>query len=251
MSQAGQRHRPPATRLADHVGVGHARLGQEDLVERGPAVHLPQRARLHPALAHGQREVGDAPMLGDVPVGAGQEHAEGGQVGPGGPHLLPAHHPFVAVPLGPGREPGQVGSVAGLAEQLAPLVLAGDDGAKQAPPRVGRAVLEDGRRGQGHARPRGGTHRPDLREHLRHHRRQPVRQPPAVPLGGPGWTAPAGVGQEAPPLPERTLGIPPLLQPRLHVVPQVHGHIRAGHLSSPDQSERAVPPPGRASSLMP
>ena len=46
-------------------------------------------------------------------------------MGPGGPHLLPAHHPFVAVPLGPGREPGQVGSVAGLAEQLAPLVLVG------------------------------------------------------------------------------------------------------------------------------
>ena len=42
-----------------------------------------------------------------------------------GPHLLAVDDPFVAVPNGSSREAGHVGPGAGLAEQLAPDLLAG------------------------------------------------------------------------------------------------------------------------------
>ena len=65
--------------------------------------------------------------LGDVGVGAREQHAEVGPVAARRPHLLPVDDPLVAVELGTGVEPGEVGAGAGLAEELAPGLLAGDD----------------------------------------------------------------------------------------------------------------------------
>ena len=59
-------------------------------------------------------------MLGLVGVGAGNEHPERRDVGERGPDLLPVHQPLVAVAHRAGRQSGDVGPGAGLAEELAP-----------------------------------------------------------------------------------------------------------------------------------
>ena len=71
-------------------------------------------------------------MLGDVPVGPGQQ-TEVGVLGARVPHLLAADHPAVAVALGGGGEAGQVRAGARLAEELAPRLLAGDRGGEEGP----------------------------------------------------------------------------------------------------------------------
>ena len=63
-------------------------------------------------------------MLGRRRIGAGQQDAPAGDVGVAGPHLLPVEDVVVAVALGPQRQRRQVGAGAGLAEQLAPELLA-------------------------------------------------------------------------------------------------------------------------------
>ncbi len=52
-------------------------------------------------------------MLRHVPVGAGQQHAVVGVVGARVPHLLAVDDPLVAVELGAGGEPGEVGPAPG------------------------------------------------------------------------------------------------------------------------------------------
>ena len=86
--------------------------------------------------------------FGRVGIGAGQQHAEVGQVGPGGPHLLAGDHPVVAVALGPGGQRGQVGAGARLAEQLAPHLLVAHDRRQEPQPLLLGAVGEQRRRGQ-------------------------------------------------------------------------------------------------------
>ena len=117
-----------------------------------------------PGWCIGMHEVGDAAVLGHVPVGAGQQHPVVGVVGAGVPHLLAVDDPLVAVALGAGGEPGQVGAAARLAEQLAPRVLAGDGRPQEAALQVVGAVLEDRRRGQAHAAAAGGADRADPAE---------------------------------------------------------------------------------------
>ena len=78
-------------------------------------------------LVHVDGEVGDALVLGHVGVGAGDEHAEVGDLAARGPHLLTVDDPLVAVAARPCVETGEVGAGAGLAEELAPRLLAGDD----------------------------------------------------------------------------------------------------------------------------
>ena len=59
-------------------------------------------------------------MLRDVGVGAGDQDSPLGVVRTRGPDLLAVHDPLVAVPLGAGPKPCQVGAGGRLAEQLAP-----------------------------------------------------------------------------------------------------------------------------------
>ncbi len=130
--QRGHRHAPALADIADAVGVGDADLGHVDLVELGLAGDLAQRPDLDSGGVHVEGEVGQALVLGRLGVGAGHEHAAVGDVGERVPHLLAADHPLVAVAHRLGGQAGQVGAGAGLAEQLAPGVLAGEGAPQQA-----------------------------------------------------------------------------------------------------------------------
>ena len=61
-----------------------------------------------------------------------------------GPDLLTADDPFVPVPFGPGGERREVRSRPGLAEQLAPDLLAGEERQQVALLLLGAARMEDG-----------------------------------------------------------------------------------------------------------
>ena len=121
---------------------------EEHLVEVDLAGDVAQRPHLDAGLVEVDEEVGDALALGDVGVGAGEAHAEVGDVGPGGPHLLAGEHPLVAVALGPRGERGEVGAGAGLAEELAPPLLVAHDRRQEAQPLLLGAVGEQRGRGQ-------------------------------------------------------------------------------------------------------
>ena len=79
-----------------------------------------------PGQVHRADEVRDALVLRRVGVGAGDEDAEPGEVGERRPDLLAVDDVLVAVAHGPRAEVGQVAARAGLAEQLAPELLAGE-----------------------------------------------------------------------------------------------------------------------------
>ena len=83
--------------------------------------------------------------LGDVGIRPGHDEPERRDVGQRGPDLLPVEHPLLAVALGPGRQPGDVGPGAGLAEELAPDLLVGEEGPEVALLLLGRPVGGDGR----------------------------------------------------------------------------------------------------------
>ncbi len=165
--QGGER-RPPALALgADAVGVGHSDVGHVDLVELGLAGDLAQRPHLDALALHVEREVGHALVLGRVGVGAGDEHAVVGEVGQGVPHLLAIHDPLVAVTDRTGAEAGEVGAGARLAEELAPLLLAGEHRAEEALLLGVVAVGDDRRAGEEH-------------EELRRSERLGARRPQAL-----------------------------------------------------------------------
>ena len=112
--------RPPVVDAADRRVVGHAHVGEEHLVEHGPAGELPQGPDLHAGLVHVEGEVGDPLVLRHIGIGPRQQHAEIRPVPAGRPHLLAVDDPLVAVQLRPGVQPGEVRAGTGLAEQLAP-----------------------------------------------------------------------------------------------------------------------------------
>src|SRR4029450_10575466 len=105
---------------------------EDALVDPGPARHLAEQHDLDARLLHVDDEVGDAGVLGLVGIGAGDEHRQVGDLAPGGPHLLAVHNPLLAVLFGTALQPGEIGPGAGLAEQLAPAALPGDDVAEVA-----------------------------------------------------------------------------------------------------------------------
>ena len=84
--------------------------------------------------------------LGSSGVGAGDQHAEVGDLAARRPHLLTVDDPLVAVLDRAGREPGEIGSGTGLAEQLAPRLRARDDVADVQVDLLLRAVRRDRRR---------------------------------------------------------------------------------------------------------
>ena len=68
---------------------------------------------------------------------------------------------YVAVALGPGREPGEVGAGVGLGEQLAPHLFAADDPREEARLLLVGAVPQEHRADQHRVPPRAGTGRAD------------------------------------------------------------------------------------------
>ena len=180
-------------------------VGEEDLVEFGFAGDLEQRPHLDPGRLHVDQERGHPLVLGDIGVGARHDEAEGRDVRQRRPDLLPVEHPLLTVTLGPGREPGHVGPGPGLAEELAPDLLAGEEGAQVALLLLGRPVGGDGRART--CRSRSGCARPPPA-------RRPASQARLRPLLVPGrQTEAAGAGREVQPgqaavelLPEELLG---------------------------------------------
>ena len=146
--------RQPSPTSPIAIGVGHAHVGQVHLVELGLAGDLAQRPHLDAGRVHVEREVGEAAVLRDVGVGAGHEHPAVGHVGERVPHLLAVDDPLVAVAHGTGRERREVAAGAGLAEQLAPDLLAGEQRAEQPGLRVRARVARrsSARRGRGRSR---------------------------------------------------------------------------------------------------
>ncbi len=71
-------------------------------------------------------KIRDTPVLGRVGVGASDQDPELGMVGARGPDLLTVDNPFIAVPDCSGGERGQIRPGAGLAEELAPDLLTGE-----------------------------------------------------------------------------------------------------------------------------
>ena len=77
--------------------VGDVHVGEEDLVERRAAGHLPQRAHLDTGRLHVDDEAGEALVLGRVGIAAADDLADVAELRAGRPHLLAVDDPLVAV----------------------------------------------------------------------------------------------------------------------------------------------------------
>ena len=223
---------PPVVGPADDGGVADPGLVDEHLVEQGPTGHLPQRPYLDARLLHVEGEIGDPLVLGHIGVGASQQHAEVGDLAGRGPHLLSGDHPFVAVPLGPGLQSGQVGAGVGLAEELAPRFLAGDDGPDVALLLLGRAVDRDRGGGEQQTEAAGGRQGPELGQGVLHQHDLRPGQPLAVAVERQAGRGPAGSAQPLPPLADREVGIPVRTEPLFYFCHGVRGGLRHGRVSS-------------------
>ena len=105
-----------------------------------------------PGLVDLHDEHGQAAVLGDVPVGAGQAHGVVGVVRRRAPDLRAVQDEDVAVAVGAGEAAGQVGAAAGLGEELHPQLLALQDRGEVARfcswvPKSTRVAAEDAQRG--------------------------------------------------------------------------------------------------------
>ena len=146
----GQRHlgQAPAVALGAHPEAGRQPdVVEEHLVEGVGGGHVHDGLHRHAGGVHGADEIGDAPVLGHVRVRAGDEDPEIAVVGSARPDLRAVHHVGVAVAHGPGGQRGQIRSGVGLAEELAPVLLAAEDWPQVASLLLGGASHEDRGRG--------------------------------------------------------------------------------------------------------
>ena len=95
--KSGVARGPPAADRADAVQVWDAHILQEHLVELAVTGHLAQRPHVDPGGTEIDAEIGDPVVFGHVRIGPSQQHGELRLVGKSRPHLLPVHHPLVAV----------------------------------------------------------------------------------------------------------------------------------------------------------
>ena len=98
--------------------------GEEDLVELAVARDRDEGPDLDAGKAHVDEHAGDALVLRRVGIGAHEQLAPAGQVPERVPHLLPVDDELVAVGHRPTLERREVGAGVGLAEALAPDVVA-------------------------------------------------------------------------------------------------------------------------------
>ena len=118
VAERGEDDAEARVEVADAVRVGHAHVGEEDLVEpRGPG-HLAQRAHLDPRRVHVDEERREALVLGHVGIGAAHREREVGDVRARRPHLLAVDDPLVAVAHRARRGRGEIGAGVRLAEEL-------------------------------------------------------------------------------------------------------------------------------------
>jgi len=127
--EAEGRHRrlPAVAGSADQVAVGDDGVVEEDLAELAATGQLADPAHLDARLLQVDDEVADALVGRSLGVGAGEQEAAVGVVGPRRPDLLAVEDPAVSVLDRTGREAGQVAAGVGLAEALRPDLLAGEE----------------------------------------------------------------------------------------------------------------------------
>ncbi len=119
-------------------------------------------------------------MRRSVGIGADQCDAEVRERGVGRPDLAAGDAEVVAVTVGTRREPGEVTAGVGLAEQLAPHVVAREDPRHPAAALVGGAVRDEGRAHERQSHPAEERRRARTRElgvvvrDLRHRRAPPT-----------------------------------------------------------------------------
>ena len=216
-------HLPAVADGGDEVLGRHHGVGEEHLIERRMAVHLLERAHFDALLAHVEHEVREALVLRHVPVRACEQEAVVGVVGAGGPHLLAVDDPVVAVAVGAGGCAGEVGAAAGLAEELAPGVFAGEDAAQESCLVGIAAVFEQGGRGQEPNAGLGDADGVQSGEFLVHHRRKRFRHVAPVPPPGPNRHAPTRVRQQVAPGHQVFVRVPVCLQPFPHLAAHAVG----------------------------
>ena len=119
------RHRDlPAIADASHeVFRRDLRVGEKHLVERRVAVHLFERLDVNAWLLDVDHEIRQPLVLRHVPISAGEQQAVVGVMGTRSPHLLSVDDPIIALQIRARGGAGQVGTAAGLAEELAPGCL--------------------------------------------------------------------------------------------------------------------------------
>ena len=177
---------PALANLADALDVIDLQVGEIDLIEVGRARHLVDRPHLDTRRVHVDPEHRHALVLGHIRIGAGEQQAEVGEMGAAGPHLLAIDRPLIAVADGAGAGRRGVRAARGLAEQLAPDLLAQHGG-------TGEALLvglvpdgEDGRHAHAKTDGEGVAGGGELRLLLAEDHRLPGLAAAAAPGLGPG-----------------------------------------------------------------
>ena len=223
--QRGVGDGPTVVHATDGVVVTDAHVGEEHLVEHRAARHLLERADVDAGLVDVAHEVGDPLVLRDVGIGAGEEHADVGDLRARRPHLLPVDDPLVAVRDRRGGEAGEVGAGARLAEELAPRLAAGDGVADVALLLLVGAVHRDRGRRQQRAEPHRRAQRPELVDGLLDADAVLTREALAVPLGRERGERPPGAAEPVPPLTDGEVGVPVLLEPARDLVDDVDARV--------------------------
>ncbi len=108
--EGGDGHVPAAVLLAQPVLDGDAHVLKEDLVELVAAGHVHEWPDGDAGGVHGDDEVGDPLVLGDIGIGAGEHEDVLAHVGERRPDLLAVDDVVVAVADGLRLEGGEVGA---------------------------------------------------------------------------------------------------------------------------------------------
>ena len=123
---------PSLALLADAVLLVQAGVVEEDLIERVGGRHVDDRRQSHAGQVHRHDEVRQPLVLRDVGVGACDQDPELGVMAAAGPDLGAVEHVLVAVANGTRGEAGEIAPGIGLAEQLAPVLVAAEDRIEEA-----------------------------------------------------------------------------------------------------------------------
>ena len=164
-------------------------------------------------------------MLGNIPVGAGEEYPVIGLCCSRVPYLLARYDPLVSVQLSTGRQSGKIRPCPRFAEELTPHDFSGGGRSEEAALEVVASMLEQGWYSKVHPHRFRRSGNAEVGERLGDGLRQGHREPSATPLGGPRGTGPSCVDQPGSPLKEAQVWIPVGLQPPLEFLAHIcHSH---------------------------
>ncbi len=137
--------RPAVIDVADDGIDREPDVVEELLAELERAVDLLDRVDLDPGLVDLHDEHREPAVLRRVPVGAGQAHRVVARHRCGAPDLGAVEDPLVAVAIGPGDAPGEIGAAGRLRQELHPLVIAAQERGEVHGLLLVRSVVDEGR----------------------------------------------------------------------------------------------------------